>query len=348
MAIEPANRRPPAGPHDTSWLSRLCVLLAPVWKLAALLWGWVLDIALVLWVIRVPLVTTALGSLILGKAPQAQDLLVEFAYGSFQERLLRVALFLLLLFFVWAMPTHYSARLLLDTDVRLQRELGSHGKPSVIGIVAKWLPRILGLLTFFAVWIAIQRSGQNLPDFQDASIRTTVEETLKWLERLVITSAVAFLAYTIWRPHDSDLFIFRILKRFNHWIEPLWRWFSPGAKDPQGNTSRNVGRFLLFALFATIAVIFLFGPDFAAQFAPRSMAVPFVLGGWLPFLSYLSALGRQWRAPLILGLLVLIASLAMIFGNNHAVRRIHATTAAAGQNADVSRIPFEKAVTLWM
>jgi hypothetical protein len=335
MAVQGSSVRPPADLHET-WLCRV--------------WGRVLDIALVLWVVRVPIVTTALGMAILGEAPQAQDLLVEFAY----ESAWRIPMFLVLLFFVWAMPTHYSARLLLDTDARLQERLVPQMERSpdpwrcrsVIGCAALWTPRILGLLTFVAVVIAVQRSAHNLPDFKDPSARATIEDTLKWLTGLVAATALAFFAYTIWRPHDSDFFLFRILKRFNHWLEPLWRWFSPGAKDPQGEASRNVGRSLLFALFASIVIIFLFGPDVAAKFAPRSMAVPFILGGWLPFLSYLSALGRQWRAPLILGLFVLVAGLAVFFGDNHAVRRVNAHE-TAGANVDVKPLALQDAVALW-
>jgi hypothetical protein len=49
---------------------------------------------------------------------------------------------------------------------------------------------------------------------------------------------------------------------------------------------------------------------------------------------------------LILGLFVLIAGLAVLFGDNHAVRRTNAAT-AAGPTADMSRVPLQKAVTLW-
>lgn len=42
-------------------------------------WELVLQFALVLWVVRVPLTMTAFGLLLLGIAPQAQDLFVEFA-----------------------------------------------------------------------------------------------------------------------------------------------------------------------------------------------------------------------------------------------------------------------------
>ena len=276
---------------------------------------------------------------------------MEFAYESPWH----ILVFLVLLFLVWAMPTHYSARLLLDTDVRFQKMLGPQRSRSigqlrcrsVIECTEIWAPRLLGLLTFVAVLIAIWRSGQNLPVFDDKPIEARVNSTLVWMAVLVVASAIGFVAYTIWRPHDSNFFLFRILKRFNHRIEPLWRWFSPGnTNDPQGETSRDVGRFLLFALFVTFVVIFLVGPDFAAWIAPRSIAVPVILGGWLPFLSYLSALGRQWRAPLILGLFALVAGLVLWFGDNHAVRRINAA-AEAGPSADVSRIPLQKALALW-
>ena len=89
---------------QTSWLQR-CYRL----------WERILQFALILWVVRVPLIMTTLGLLILSSAPQAQDLFVEFARNPW-----RIPLFLLLLFFVWAMPTHYAARLLLDTDARFQ------------------------------------------------------------------------------------------------------------------------------------------------------------------------------------------------------------------------------------
>src|SRR5687767_320506 len=75
-------------------------------------WSHVLDVALVLWVVRVPFAFTLLGLLLLGMAPQAQDLFVELAltpservgalpYGT-------VLSFLAMLLFVWAMPTHYA------------------------------------------------------------------------------------------------------------------------------------------------------------------------------------------------------------------------------------------------
>jgi len=64
------------------------------------------------------------------------------------------------------------------------------------------------------------------------------------------------------------------------------------------------------------------------------------LGGWLPFLSYVSAVGRQVRAPLIVGLIVLVALLAAVLGDNHSVRRV-----ASGNLAPLGLVD---GVDLWM
>src|SRR5262245_35030889 len=129
---------------------------------SCLRWAHVLDLALILWVVRVPLALAALGFLILGAAPQAQDLFVELV-GAEKWR---IPVFLLLLVFVWAMPTHYAARLLLDTDWRFrayadqQRPLAS---ANCVPWMELWTPRGLGLVPFFAVLVALIRSYTNLP-----------------------------------------------------------------------------------------------------------------------------------------------------------------------------------------
>jgi hypothetical protein len=79
-------------------------------------WDCLLRLLLVLWIVRVPLATTLLGLALLGLAPQAQDLFMEFA----RTGLPAILSFLIALFFIWAMPTHYAARLLLDTDRRFR------------------------------------------------------------------------------------------------------------------------------------------------------------------------------------------------------------------------------------
>jgi hypothetical protein len=313
-------------------------------------WELVLQFALVLWVDRVPLAMTALGWLLLGLAPQAQDLFVEFAHNPW-----RIPLFLLFLVFAWAMPTHYSARLLLDTDARFQDIVASQqaiGRARWIELIERGFPRFLGLSTFAAVLIAIWRSHINLPIFSEPDDQEAVQATnqvLGWLAVCVFVTAIGFFIYTIKRPRNADMVGLRELKDFNRRLAPLWRRISPGLQLPDGDAdaSRNLGRLLLAGVFVAFVGIFLLGADVAARFAPRSMAVPFILGGWLPFLSFLSGAGRQCRAPLILGLFVLVSLLTVVLGDNHSVRLINASK-TAGHSIDLSVIPLQDAVSLWM
>src|SRR6266478_2332701 len=83
------------------------------------LWQCILQFTLILWIVRVVVAMTVLGLLILGLAPQAQDLFVEFA----DVPVWRMVLFGCVMVVVWAMPTHYAARLLLDTDERFRQLL---------------------------------------------------------------------------------------------------------------------------------------------------------------------------------------------------------------------------------
>ena len=314
-------------------------------------WERILQFALTLWVVRVPLIMTALGLLILSSAPQAQDLFVEFAHNPWQ-----IPLFLLLLIFVWAMPTHYAARLLLDTDARFQDVVAAQqalGQANFIEAVERVVPRALGLLTFVAVLIAIWRSHLNLPIFSDPGDQEAVAATnrvLGWLAVVVILAAIGFLIYTIKRPRNADTVGLRTLKNLNRRLAPEWNRISPGLRDQESQdaeASRNVGRFLLLVVFVAFLAIFLWGADFAARLAPRSMAVPFILGGWLPFLSYLSGAGRQLRAPLIVGLFALTSLAAVVLGDNHSVRLIDASS-TAGRPVDMAPLPLQQAVSLWM
>jgi len=320
------------------------------------LWQCILQFALILWVVRVAVAMTVLGLLILGLAPQAQDLFVEFADVPG-----RMVLFVFVMVFVWAMPTHYAARLLLDTDERFRQLLGAQRESDqahFLEVTARWVPRVLGLLTFVAVLIAIWRSDLNLPILdqtpEQTSVIDAVNGSLAALAALVGLAAAGFIVYVVKRDRSADLpflrAFLRAVKRLNERLAPLWRAISPGLPDPPGSeeeADRDLGRLLLATVFVVFVAIFVFGAGFAALLFPRATAVPFILGGWLPFLSYLSGAGRQLRTPLIVGLFVLISVLAVVLGDNHSVRRIDATK-TAGRPADISRIPLEAAVTLWM
>ena len=110
----------------------------------ARLWQGVLDLVLILWVVRAPFGGVLLGFLIIAKTPQAEDLLIPVA----DSNPLGIVVFLILHFVLWATPTHYSARLLLNDDRRFRLYMRSHksrfGKLSEL-----WVPRLLGTRNIF-------------------------------------------------------------------------------------------------------------------------------------------------------------------------------------------------------
>ena len=312
-------------------------------------WDHILQIALIVWIVRVPVLMTGLGLLLLGLAPQAQDLFVEFA----RLPTWRMFLFVVVMVFVWTLPTHYAARLLLDTDERFQKLLflqREKAQNHILEVITLFVPRFLGVLTFVAVLIAIWRSHINLPILDEASVVTAVDQSLAILAVLVLLALAAFLLYVQKRDRKGDLPFLRAIRNANERLAPFWRAISPGIPDPprsQEEADRNLGRLLLTIIFVVFVALFILGADFAASLFPRATAVPFILGGWLPFLSYLSGAGRQLRAPLIAGLFVLISTLAILLGDNHSVRRIDATK-TAGRSVDFNRLPLNDAVTMWM
>ena len=81
----------------------------------ACLWHCIRELALVLWVARAPFGVVLIGFLLLGTTPQGQDLLIPLVDSGWP----RILLFFILHFLFWAMPVHYSARILLSDDARL-------------------------------------------------------------------------------------------------------------------------------------------------------------------------------------------------------------------------------------
>jgi hypothetical protein len=332
-------------------------------------WDCIVQFALVLWVVRVPLTTTTLGIFILGWTPQAQDLFTEFALTPDQIPFLfrQMLFFWFILIAVWAMPTHYAARLLLDTDARLQELQAAESElkqkklqnlatqmelkqATCLGGSAEWVPRLLGLATFGAVLVGIFRSYLNRPILDQQEVLSSLGWGLGILAFFVVAGAVGFYFYVVHRPERADLPVLRALKRGNTVLAPVWRVISPGIAAPPGSddeASRNLGRLILTSVFVIFVLFFLLGADRVGELFPRAMAVPFILGGWLPFLSLLSGVGRQVRAPLIIGLFVLIAALLVVLGDNHSVRRINAKN-TVGHDVDISPIPLQLAVTMWM
>ena len=309
-------------------------------------WQRCLDLALVLWIVRVPVCAVIVGWLILDYTPQAQDLFTEFADSS-----VRIAIFLLLLATVWAGTTHYAARLLLDTDTRFR----AYADPRVwtyLGSFETWVPRLLGLAPFAVVLIASERSIFNLPHIDDDGVTSAITYWLRIFDLLVVAVATAFLFYTVKR---RDLMATDLIQRTEAKLSIVNRLLQPlglggtGRRKAKGASSTGpaLGPLLLIIVFVVSALIIFVGAARAAAWLPRALIVPIILGGWLPLLTFLSGLGRQFRAPLIVAAALVIALFSAVLGDNHSVRRINAD-AVLKKHEDLSPIQLNRAVDLWM
>jgi hypothetical protein len=123
-------------------------------------------------------------------------------------------------------------------------------------------------------------------------------------------------------------------------VNRLLQWIGLGGES-------GLGPLLLIIVFLISALIIFVGADRAAALLPRALILPIILGGWLPLLTFLSALGRQLRAPLIVGAALVIAGLSAFLGDNHSVRRIDAN-ALVNRPVDKSAIQLDQALDLWM
>ncbi|MGA9281481.1 MAG: hypothetical protein WBW00_09350, partial [Pseudolabrys sp.] len=213
-------------------------------------WSDVLDFAHILWVIRIPVCALAVGFALLCLVPQAQDLLVELIEYSWH-----VVFFLALVFFVWASTTHYTARLLLDTDERFRARVAERNTDFIRG----WeilLPRLLGALAFVAVFLSAERSIENLPVIDDPYIVPYVTRMLRWFQVVTLATFGLFTWYLLSRQALSALPPVRTLESKTGFVTRFLRRLGIEPKLD----SNKVGPLMLFAVFLICAVILLFSP----------------------------------------------------------------------------------------
>lgn len=277
------------------------------------IWSRVLELGLTLWVLRAPVVFMLFGYLVLGLAPQAQDLLVDVATGQGWY----ILLFLLATFFVWAATAHYAARLLLDTDARYLAAIGGPD-PGILVWLQRWTPRIIGSLAFVAMGIATLRSLYNLPSVQDEQVTTDAEQSLNVLSGLLLISFVLYWFYVVARSPISTI---------------IGKPFAPLAvRVPRALTfgnGNNRGPLVLLLLFVLFTILPFTKPFVFAEWFPRALAVPFVLAGWTPLAVYASGLGRHLRFPIITVAFLLAWTLSYFVGDSYAVRTIAAPPSPA-------------------
>jgi len=308
----------------------------------ACLWRCILEFALFLWVTRAPFGVVVIGYLLYGLAPQAQDLLIPLVDGPWPWLLL----FFVLHFLFWAMPVHYSARILITDDARLF--LYGRTNPSLyFDWLARWIPRLLGLATFLALIMSAYRVNSNLPIIKDQGVTDAISRELYYFAGWCAVAAVAFVVYTVNRVDLANL----ILGRWSADRIPLATTLLNAIDFGKSNSAQQLrppqtkpdetGLLLLMAVFVVFVIVLLAGPNLIAEWLPLAFSISLILGGWLPIFTYLSAIGRRLQAPLIFAALGVVAILTSVMGDNHDVRLIKPD---ASQNS----MRLEQALSLWM
>ena len=117
---------------------------------------------------------------------------------------------------------------------------------------------------------------------------------LRWFQLVTLATLGIFIWYMLSRNALSALQPVRNLESKTGFVRRFLRRI---GIEPRLN-SNNLGPVMLFVVFLLCAGILLFSPVWIARWFPRSLAVPLLLGAWVPFLSLLSGIGRHYRCPI--------------------------------------------------
>ncbi len=326
---------------------------------AAVARGWMrtLDLALILWVVRIPLASVVLGVVLMTLATQAQDVTVDVAMAGAplaEQAGLSSAMLRLVaaVFLLWAMPVHYAARLLIETDdglaarLKLRSAENGAGAPpdALFCAMIQLVPRVLGVLPFVVFAIGAFNAVANLPTLDDAPVIAAARSQLGLLGWVMLAGVPLFLAYAYLR---QRLAVAPAMKAFDarlgHLFAPLFALLgiAPRKDDPNGELHAT-GRIVLFLYAFVVVVVLVASPLWLARQLPLALAVPLIFGGWVPILSYLSSVGRRFHAPLVSALLVAGVLGTYLFGDNHRVRIVAANEPAHHR----TRLP--DGLFLWM
>ena len=308
-------------------------------------WDAVLEFLLFLWVARAPFGIVVVGFLLLGATPQAQDLLIPLVDSAWY----RVLLFFVLHFLFWAMPVHYAARIVLADDARLSDRGEKYPSP-YFDWLEQWIPRLLGAATFVALLMSAYRANSNLPNLpnlRDHGVTDSLSHSLHYFMIWCVAGLILFLFYAAYRVKIAHRASGKWVEKLTAFGRPLLdlldigKPYSANQLGLGGSTGNQFGQLMLIAIFVAFVVVLLAQPNQVARLFPRAFSVSVMLGGWLPILTYLSAIGRRLRAPLIVAAFTAVALITGIVGDNHDVRLIE-------NSAAPEPLPLDKAVAMWM
>lgn len=136
-------------------------------KMLCCMWGWLLDLWLVLKPCRFSVISLIVGFAFFGIAPQGIDILRAMSETGSGD-LLSFILFYICIW-LWALSIWYWARHMLRFEQIYRNATATPNQARAARMVEE-VPRILGGLAFWSLWFALLKSGRIYPEDMQAGL----------------------------------------------------------------------------------------------------------------------------------------------------------------------------------
>jgi hypothetical protein len=307
-------------------------------------WDGVAWLARALWACRVSVLSGLAGVIVFSVAVPAQNLFADQSFAGPYQVLYWLGVFALV-FLVWAFPIHYNARRTLDRKAwllpyRFRAHLTRDVSKSVVHdlrgrhrFLIEWMPRLIALLPFVAVlcglsgaWDALDGAGA-LPQAVEA------RRQLNFLFVLNLMTASLFFAFLVYRRP--------LLQRAGDQLD---------ARRPNTDQRRKTETALEWfyrasaVLTLLVFVVAYFRPEVLADWAPRAMLTPLLLGSLVLFLGWIAREGDRRGFP-ALAALILIS--VLVTGLNTHFNDVRVLALSNQGQAKDRQIDFPEAVKNW-
>ena len=129
-------------------------------KMLCCIWGWLLDLWLVLKPCRFSVISLIVGFVFFGLAPQGIDILRAMSETGSGDAF--NLLFFYACIWLWALSIWYWARHMLRFE-QIYRNATATANTARAARMVEEVPRILGALAFWSLWFAVLKSGRIYP-----------------------------------------------------------------------------------------------------------------------------------------------------------------------------------------
>jgi hypothetical protein len=323
----------------------------------ACFWQFLLRTPRVLWVCRVPVVSAVGGGLLIASTAQTRDMFADLGLEWWRWLIFLVATF------GWAWIVHWAARhaLRLDDwvpDAHVPGGIPPARRPQLQAVyrcaAVAW-PRLLGLLVFVCIVIAMLRAYGNL---RPAQALPQADRALKQLVVLIGATSALGIAFFIlvWRRTKLISWLHDKLRgKQRQWPAPDGPLLTGdeaifldfGRLSAQFRTAaaaRMAWVDVIVAAIAGIVTIFfilsLVAPHEVAEALPRAVFVPFVLGSGVLLFTEIGAYAMRLRAPLLLLVVLIGGGAAFVIDRFHDVRWV-------AREGEGRQIAIDEAVKRW-